>query len=223
MTVPIAIFSWQDHMDSRLRGKDERMKRPCELTGYVQSHPCLAFSQGTPAGRIFPADGRMTLSSVSGSGRSPCDDNPAGSCWPRPTGGDGSRRLLPGDEGLDFGQRLLVGLGDEPTVAKVPTKEVQPVGGQFAGQFPLKGADATSESVYFTSHDADSSDGLFAGGVGNFKPADISGHFRTFGKRTGVERDFEVAVGPDSSLMGVFPVINHHVASVALLDLSTSH
>ena len=31
------------------------------------------------------------------------------------------------DEGLNFGQRLLVGLGDEPTVAKVPAQEVQPV------------------------------------------------------------------------------------------------
>ena len=105
-------------------------------------------------------------------------------------------------EGLDFGQRLLVGLGDEPTVAKVPTKEVQPVGGQFAGQFPLKGADASPEGIYFTSHDADSSDGLFAGGAGNFRTADICGHFRTFGERTGVERDFEVAVGSGQLIAG---------------------
>ena len=105
----------------------------------------------------------------------------------------------PVDEGLDFGQGLVVGLGYEPTVAKVPTKEVQPAGGQFAGQFPLKGTDAdaevSAEGVYFTSHNADSSDGLFAGGAGNFRTADIHGHFRTFEERAGVERDFEVTVG----------------------------
>ena len=57
--------------------------------------------------------------------------------WEEPVAGV----YYPLDEGLDFGQRLLVGLGYEPTVAKVPAQEVQPVGGQFAGQFPLKGAD----------------------------------------------------------------------------------
>ena len=74
----------------------------------------------------------------------------------------------PTDEGLDVRQRLVVGLGDEPALAKVPTEEVEPIGGQFAGQFPLKGADASTEGVYFTSHDAqlmmlNSPDDLFAG------------------------------------------------------------
>ena len=101
----------------------------------------------------------------------------------------------PVDEGLDFGQGLLVGLGDKPTAAKVPAQEVQPAGGQFAVQFPLKGADASPEGVYFTSYDADSSDGLFAGRAGNFRTADIFGHFRTSGEGAGVERDFEATVG----------------------------
>ena len=57
----------------------------------------------------------------------------------------------PLDEGLDFGQRLLVGPGDEPTVAVVSTDESQPVFGQFAGKFTLKGADAAPEGFYFTS------------------------------------------------------------------------
>ena len=118
--------------------------------------------------------------------------------WEEPVAGV----YYPADEGLDSGQRLLVGLGYEPTVAKVPAQEVQPVGGQFAGQFPLKGADASPEGIYFTSHDADSSDGLFAGGAGNFKTADISGHSRTFGERTGVERSFEVTVGSGQLIDG---------------------
>ena len=40
----------------------------------------------------------------------------------------------PLDEGLDFGQGLPVGPGDEPTVANIPTDESQPVFGQFAGK-----------------------------------------------------------------------------------------
>jgi hypothetical protein len=66
----------------------------------------------------------------------------------------------------------------------------------------LKGADASPEGVYFTSHDADSSDGLFAGGAGNFRTADICGHFRTFGEITGVERDFGVTVGSGQLIVG---------------------
>ena len=145
----------------------------------------------------------MTLSSASGSG----------AVFFTPTTlqvvvGRGQREepvagvYYPDDEGLDFGQRLLVGLGDEPTVAKVLTKEVQPVSGQFTGQFPLKGADASPEGVYFTSYDADSSDGVFAGAAGNFRTADIFGHFRTFVERTGVERDFEVTVGSGQLIVG---------------------
>ena len=53
-----------------------------------------------------------------------------------------------------------------PGYIEVPAQEVQPVGGELAGQFPLKGADASPEGIYFTSHDADSSDGLFAGAAG---------------------------------------------------------
>ena len=52
--------------------------------------------------------------------------------WEEPIAGV----YYPADEGLDSGQRLLVGLGEELTVAEVPTQEVQPVDGQFAGQFP---------------------------------------------------------------------------------------
>jgi hypothetical protein len=66
----------------------------------------------------------------------------------------------------------------------------------------LKGADTGTEGVYFTSHDADSSGGLFAGGAGNFRTADIYGHSRTFGERTGVERDFEVTVGSGQLIVG---------------------
>ena len=86
----------------------------------------------------------------------------------------------PADEGLDFRQGFVVGSGDEPAVAKVVTNEAQPVLGQFAGESTLKGADAGPGGVYFTSHDADSSewsmDGRFAG---KFRIADIYGHFRT--------------------------------------------
>ena len=63
----------------------------------------------------------------------------------------------PADEGLDFGQGFVIGPSSEPPVAKVLTQQAQPVGGQFAGQFTLKGADAGPEGVYFTLHDADSS------------------------------------------------------------------
>ena len=78
--------------------------------------------------------------------------------WEQPVTGV----YYPADEGLDSGQGFLVGLGDEPAVAKVPTQEVQPVGGQFAGQFPLKGADASPEGIYFTSHVAQLPRWLFA-------------------------------------------------------------
>ena len=118
--------------------------------------------------------------------------------WEEPVAGV----YYPADEGLDFGQRLVIGLGYEPTVAKVPAQDPQPVGGQFTGQFPLKGADASPEGVYFTSHDADSSDGLFAGGAGNFRTADIRGHFRTSGESAGVERDFEATVGSGQLIAG---------------------
>ena len=118
-------------------------------------------------------------------------------------GGAGSRRLLPGDEGLDFGQGLVVGLGDELTMAEVPIQEAQPAGGQFAGQFPLKGTDAdaevSAEGVYFTSHDADSSDGLFAGGAGNFRTADIYGHSRRGPELKGTSKS---RLGPGSLLPG---------------------
>ena len=57
----------------------------------------------------------------------------------------------PLDEGPDFGQGLVVRPSSEPAFAKVVTKEAQPVLGQFAGEFALKGADAALEGVYFGS------------------------------------------------------------------------
>ena len=122
----------------------------------------------------------MTLSSASGSGvvflRTTILQVVVGrGQWEEPVAGV----YYQADEGLDFRQRLLVRLGDEPTVTKVPAQEVQPVGGQFAGQFPLKGTDASPEGVNFTSHDARApQDGLFAGATGNFRIADICGHLQ---------------------------------------------
>ncbi len=126
----------------------------------------------------------------------------------------------PVDEGLDLGQRLLVGPGDKPTVAKVPTQEVKPVSSQFAGQFTLKGADASPEGLYFTSHNAVSPDGLFAGApfgpdgndaaegeAGNFRIADICGHFRTFAEGARAGRGFEAPVG--SGQLGAGGLFNH--------------
>ena len=49
--------------------------------------------------------------------------------------------------------------------------------------------------------------------------ADISGHPGRGPELKGTSRP---RLGPDSLLSGVFPVTNHHVASVAILDLSTS-
>ena len=48
--------------------------------------------------------------------------------------------------------------------------------------------------------------------------SDISGHSWRGPELKGTSRSRS---GPDSLLLGVFPVINHHVASVAILDLST--
>ena len=45
----------------------------------------------------------------------------------------------PADEGLDSGQRLVVGLGDEPAVAKVPAQEVQPVRRPVRGPISVEG------------------------------------------------------------------------------------
>ena len=49
----------------------------------------------------------------------------------------------PTDEGPDSGQGLVVGPGSEPALAKIVANEAQTVFRQFAGQFTLKGTDAT--------------------------------------------------------------------------------
>ncbi len=86
--------------------------------------------------------------------------------WEKPVAGV----YYPVDEGLDSGQRLVVGSSDEPTVAKVPTEQIQPVGDKFAGQFPLKGADGAHRAFISLLIMQSSQDDLFAGAAGGGRP-----------------------------------------------------